>query len=59
MGPRKLFDIQGSPPPSSRAVHPNKQEAMQKLQETHMDEQRVTGKTQTRRWTQAQQTQEK
>ena len=30
MGPRKLVDIQQSYPPSSRAVHPDKQKVRQK-----------------------------
>ncbi|PKU31591.1 hypothetical protein llap_18106 [Limosa lapponica baueri] len=44
--PRKLVDTEGSPSPSSRAVHPNEQEVKQKRQEACVDEQGVPGQTQ-------------
>ncbi|GAB0186577.1 hypothetical protein GRJ2_001123000 [Grus japonensis] len=37
-GPRKLVSIEGSPPPSSGAICPNKEEVRQKCQEACMDE---------------------
>ncbi|PKU36933.1 hypothetical protein llap_12767 [Limosa lapponica baueri] len=45
-GPRKLVSIQGAPPPSSRVVHPNKEEVRQKCQEACMDEQGAPGQAQ-------------
>jgi len=45
-GPRKLVNIQGSPPPSSGAMLPNKEEARQKHQEACMNEQGAPGQTQ-------------
>lgn len=36
--PRRLVNIQGSPPPSSRALLPTKQEVRQKCQEAYMDD---------------------
>ncbi|PKU31590.1 hypothetical protein llap_18105 [Limosa lapponica baueri] len=42
---RKLVSIQGSPPPSSGAVYPNKEEVRQKIQEACMDEQGAPGHT--------------
>ncbi|PKU44335.1 rna-directed dna polymerase from mobile element hypothetical protein [Limosa lapponica baueri] len=47
MGPRKLANIQGSPPPNSGVVHPNEVEVGQKHQEAYMDEQGAPGQTQT------------
>lgn len=43
--PRKLFDIQGSPP-SSGAMHANKEELRHKHLEACMDEQGGPGQTQ-------------
>lgn len=45
-GPRKLINIQRSPPPRSGAVHPNKEEVRQKYQETFMDERGAPEQTQ-------------
>jgi len=45
-GPRKLVNIQGSRPPSSGAMHPNKEEGGQKRQEACMAEQGAPGQTQ-------------
>jgi len=46
-GSRKLVNIQGSPPPSSGAMHPNKEEVRQKCQVASMDEQGAPGQSQT------------
>jgi len=48
-GPRKLTDIEGSPPPSSRAVHPNEQKVGQKCPQACVDKQGAPGKTQTQK----------
>ncbi|GAB0187151.1 hypothetical protein GRJ2_001180400 [Grus japonensis] len=47
--PRKPVCIQGSPPPSSGAMYPNKEEVRQKHQEACMDEQGAPGQTQTQK----------
>lgn len=39
MGPGELADFHRLPPPSSRQVHPDKQEIKQRWQETCMNEQ--------------------
>lgn len=41
IGPGHLVDIQGSPSPSSRKIHLNKQEIKQKLEEAHLEERGV------------------
>jgi len=38
-------NIQGSPPPSSEAMHPNREEVRQKHQEACMDEQGAPAQT--------------
>jgi len=43
-GPRKLVDVQGSPPPSSREVHPREQKVRPKCLQACMDEQGASGK---------------
>lgn len=58
-GPKKLVDVEGIHPPSSRAVHPNEQEVRQKYQQTCMDQQRAPAKLKLtkevyRRWQQGQ-----
>ncbi|GAB0182661.1 hypothetical protein GRJ2_000731400 [Grus japonensis] len=45
-GPKKLANIQGSPPPSSGMMHPNKEKVRQNHPEACMDEQGAPGKTQ-------------
>lgn len=40
-GPRKLTNFQGSPSPGPRAVHANKGEIKQMLQEASIDEERT------------------
>ncbi|GAB0206735.1 mitochondrial enolase superfamily member 1 [Grus japonensis] len=45
-GPRQLVSIQGSPPPSSGEMHPNKEEVRQKCEEACMDEQAGPGQSQ-------------
>ncbi|KAJ7400561.1 hypothetical protein BTVI_104321 [Pitangus sulphuratus] len=47
--PRKLDDIQGSPPPSSRTFHSKEQGVRQKGQEASRDGKRDPGKTQTQK----------
>ena len=49
MDPRKLVNIQGSPPSSSKADHPTKQEVRQKCQRACMDDQGVPGQIQTQK----------
>lgn len=46
-GPGELVNIQGLPPPTSEAMHPNKQEVRQKCWEVCVDEQGAPGQTQT------------
>lgn len=41
IGPGHLVDIQGSPSPSSRKIHLNKQEIEQKWEEAHLEERGV------------------
>ncbi|GAB0188222.1 mitochondrial enolase superfamily member 1 [Grus japonensis] len=48
-GPRQLANIQGSPPPSSRVMHPNKEEVKQKHQGAPVDEQGAPGQSQTKK----------
>ncbi|GAB0182044.1 mitochondrial enolase superfamily member 1 [Grus japonensis] len=48
-GSRKLVSIQGSPPPSSGAMRPNKEEVRQKCQEACIDRQGAPGQTQTQK----------
>ncbi|GAB0182327.1 hypothetical protein GRJ2_000698000 [Grus japonensis] len=48
-GPRKLVSIHESPPPSSGAIHPKKEEVKQKCQEACMDEQGAPGQAQTKK----------
>ncbi|GAB0204852.1 mitochondrial enolase superfamily member 1 [Grus japonensis] len=43
-GPRQLANIQGSPPPSSGAMHPNKEEVKQKHQEAPWMNKELLGK---------------
>lgn len=45
-GTRKLVNIQGSPPPRSEAMQPNKEEIWQKHQEACMEEQGAPGQIQ-------------
>ncbi|KAJ7416955.1 hypothetical protein BTVI_34319 [Pitangus sulphuratus] len=47
-GSRKLVNIQGSPPPSSRP-HPDEEEIRQKFLEAYMDEKGASGQTQTQK----------
>lgn len=49
-GPRKLANIQRSPPPSSGMMHSSKQEVRQKCQEAHMVEQGAPGQTHAEKW---------
>lgn len=44
-GPRKLGDIQGSPPTSLTEMHPKEEEVMQKHPEACVNEQVVPGQT--------------
>ena len=46
-GQGELIDLQGSPPPRSRMVHPDKQEIKQRQQEACMDEHGAPDKTPT------------
>ncbi|GAB0185748.1 mitochondrial enolase superfamily member 1 [Grus japonensis] len=47
--PRQLANIQGSTPPSSGAMHPNKEQVKQKHPEAPMDEQGAPGQSQTKK----------